>query len=96
LKYEIRSIRDLVEKVLPHFRSYPLQSSKQTDVERFDRICRLMYEKRHLSVEGLRQIVQLAVEMNPSGKRRYSGSEILASLQSGEGIVCATGNRGIT
>jgi preprotein translocase subunit YajC len=36
------------------------------------------------------------VEMNPSGKRKYSGSEILNSLRSGERIVCAAGNRGIT
>ena len=96
LKYEIRSIRDLVEKVLPHFRSYPLQSSKQDDVEKFDQVCRLMYQRRHLTVEGLQKIVSLAMEMNPSGKRKYSGSEILTSLLSGEGIVCATGNRGIT
>ena len=33
---------------------------------------------------------------NVSGKRKYSEDEILNSLRSGEGIVCATGNRGIT
>ena len=46
--------------------------------------------------EGLEAIVQLTVGMNPSGKRRYSGSEILNSLRSGERIVCAAGNRGNT
>ncbi len=96
LKYEVRSIRDLVAKVVPHFREYPLQSSKQQDVERFDQICCLVQQKRHLDVEGLQQIVKLAVGMNPSGKRKYTESEILSSLRSGEGIVCATGNRGIT
>ncbi len=30
LKYEVRNIRDLVEKVLPHFESFPLLSSKQS------------------------------------------------------------------
>jgi len=34
------------------------------------------------------------MEMNPSGKRKYFGSEILSSLQSGERIVYATSNRG--
>ncbi len=96
LKFEVRNIRDLVAKVLPHFRQYPLQSSKQDDVERFDQICQLVFDKRHLTVEGLKEIVRLAVNMNPSGKRKYSGDEILNSLRSGEGIVCATGNCGST
>ena len=96
LKLEVRSISDLVKCVLPHFRKYPLQSSKQHDVDRFDQICRLMHEKRHLTIEGLQEIVGLAMEMNPSGKRKYSGNEILASLRSGEGIVYAAGNSGAT
>ena len=71
-------------------------SSKQTDFERFARICELVSGSRHLELEGLEQIVRLAMEMNPSGKRKYFGSEILSSLRSGERIVCATGNRGST
>jgi LAGLIDADG endonuclease len=95
IKYEVREVRHLVERVLPHFRAYPLVSSKQADVERFDGICQLVYERRHLELDGFEQIVRLAMEMNPSGKRKYTGSDILESLRSGEGIVCATGNRGI-
>jgi len=49
---------------------------------------------RNLERDGLEEIVRLAMEMNPSGKRRYIGSEILNSLRSGERIVYATGNRG--
>jgi hypothetical protein len=94
LKFEVRNVRDLVEKVLPHFRAYPLASSKQGDVERFERVCRLVYEGRHQTRKGFEEIVKVAMKMNPSGKRKYSGSEILGSLQSGERIVCAAGNRG--
>jgi hypothetical protein len=94
IKYEVREVRNLVERVLPHFRDYPLMSSKQSDVMQFDRICQLVYARRHLDLDGLEQIVLLAVEMNPSGKRKYSGSDILRSLRLGERIVCATGNRG--
>ena len=53
-----------------------------------------MSEERHLEPDGLEMIVRLAMEMNPSGKRKYIGSEILDSLRSGERIVYATGNRG--
>lgn len=96
LKYEVRCISDLQSTVIAHFREYPLRSSKQSDVELFDSVCCLVAARRHLDTEGLTEIVNLAMRMNPSGKRKYSGSEILSSLRSGEGIVCATGNRGIT
>jgi hypothetical protein len=91
LKYEIRSVRALVDHVVPHFREFPLLSSKQDDVARFDRICALMVAKRHLDRDGFREIVRLATAMNPSGKRKYSANEILSSLGTGEGIVCAFG-----
>ncbi len=94
IKFEVRNVRDLVEKVLPHFRAYPLLSSKQQDVERLDRICQLIIAQRHFELEGFEEIVQLAMLMNPSGKRKYIGSEILSSLRSGERIVYAVGNHG--
>ena len=96
LKFEIRCVRDLVDKVLPHFRAYPLMTSKQSDVDKFEKICLLMKVEKHLELEGFTEIVRTAMEMNPSGKRKYNGNEILNSLRSGEGIVYATGNGGST
>jgi LAGLIDADG endonuclease len=96
LKFEVRNVGDLVAQVLPHFREFPLMSSKQADFGRFARICEAVSNRRHLELEGFKQIVRLAMEMNPSGKRKYFGSEILSSLRSGERIVCATGNCGST
>ena len=96
LKFEVRCVRDLLDKVLPHFRAYPLVSSKQSDVDKFEKICLLMDENRHLEIEGFIEIVRIAMEMNPSGKRKYYGNEILNSLRSGEGIVYAAGNGGST
>ena len=94
LKYEIRNVGELVAKVLPHFTMYPLLSSKNADFHRFARICQLVNDDRHLEREGFEEIVRLAMEMNPSGKRKYLGSEILNSLRPGERIVYATGNCG--
>ena len=94
LKFEVRTIQDLVAKVLPHFEVHPLRSSKQNDVDRFAKICCIVSERRHLELDGFEMIVRLAMEMNPSGKRKYSAIEILSSLRSGERIVYATGNRG--
>jgi hypothetical protein len=69
-------------------------SSKLADFVRFERVCQLVFGGRHLELGGLEDIVRIAMEMNPSGRRRYRGSEILNSLRSGERIVYATGNRG--
>jgi hypothetical protein len=96
IKFEVRNITDLVSKVIPHFRDYPLMSSKQTDFERFAGICQVMSSGRHREIEGFEEIVRLAMEMNPSGKRKYFGSELLSSLRSDERIVYATSNRGLS
>ena len=91
LKFEVRNVRDLVEKVIPHFRSHALLSAKQADVELFERICLWIHEGRHRTREGFAEIVRAAMKMNSSGKRKYTEGEILGSLRSGEGIVCARG-----
>ena len=94
LKFEVRNVRDLVSKVIPHFEAFPLMSSKQMDFDRFAKVCRIISDDRHRELEGFSEIVRLAMEMNPSGKRKYFGNEILSSVQSGERIVYATSNRG--
>jgi len=80
LKFEVRKIDDLVLKVVPHFRAHPMYSSKQADFARFSQICEWVSRGRHLEREGFREIVKTAMEMNPSGKRKYSESVILSSL----------------
>ena len=69
-------------------------SSKQNDFHKFARVCELVSTDKHRELDGLELIVKLSMEMNPSGKRKYFGSEILSSLQSDERIVYAASNRG--
>lgn len=90
VKYEVRSVRKLLEQVIPHFRRYPMVSSKQDDVERLEKVCRLIASGDHLTRSGFEEIVKIAMVMNPSGRRKYSGSDILKSLRTGEGIVYAS------
>ena len=96
LKWETRKLDDLVERVVPHFVRFPLLSGKQLDFERFAIVCRLMADGEHRSRQGLIKIVSIARGMNPSGRRRYDADELLATLIQGEGIVCASGNGGVT
>ena len=81
LKYEIRSITVLIEKVIPHFEEYPLLSNKQKDFEIFAEICKKIYRKEHLTSKGFEEIVKLAFYMNPSGIRKYSQDFILKSIK---------------
>ena len=96
LKWETRRLEDLLERVIPHFVAYPLLSGKRLDFECFAAICWMMAECAQRRRDGLIQIVKLAREMNPSGKRRYDAEATLAMLFQGEGIVCASGDGGST
>ena len=81
LKWETRRLSDLVARVLPHFELYPLMSGKQNDVDLLATVCRMMIDKHHLRGAGLLEIAEIANQMNPSGSRRYSVTEIKASVR---------------
>src|SRR5579875_2605075 len=76
LKWEIRSLSPIIDRVLPHFRRHPLLSSKQKDFEHFAFICEAMARREHRARCGLIEIVRHASQMNPSGKRRYLPAQI--------------------
>jgi len=78
LKYEVRSLNDLLTKVIPHFENYPLRSGKSKDFKLFKQVCLLMDKGRHTTLNGLKEITRLAFKMNPSGMRKYKRDEILA------------------
>jgi LAGLIDADG endonuclease len=96
LKWETRRLEDLLGRVIPHFQQYPLLSAKSADFDRFAAVCQIMAVRGHRTPSGLIEIVELASGMNPGGKRRYRLEDVLAKLRQGEGIVCASGNGGIT
>ncbi len=59
---------------------YPLLSGKRRDFEFFADICERMARGDHLFRGGLLEIVRLAGEMNPSGKRGYSIGMVVQNL----------------
>ncbi len=78
IKYEVRRLDDLMEKVIPHFEAHPLLSAKQKDFLLFKKVCLMMKEGVHKTPEGLQKIIPVAFNMNSTGKRRYSERDILA------------------
>lgn len=75
LKYEVRSLKDLVIKVIPHFKQFPLQSSKQNSFQLFAKVCELMIIKNHLSQDSILEIAEMAKQIN-HGKRKYELKKI--------------------
>ena len=69
---------------MPHFERYPLRGSKRRSFHSFARICRMIEQGDHLERAGLRQIVDIAYEMN-LGKRRYSREQLLRVLDEVKG-----------
>ncbi len=80
VKWEVRSLPQIVERVIPHFEMYPLLSGKRADFESFKRICERMARGEHLLASRLAAIVDLTRSMNPSGKRGYRADTIIENL----------------
>lgn len=76
-KYEVRSIADLVKKIIPHFEKYELQTSKKDDFNAFKEICRLIYANQHLSQAGMMKIIELSEQVNKTGNKRYDRKTLL-------------------
>ena len=89
LKYEVRKIDELIEKIIPHFEKYPLHSAKHMDFLLFAKVCRMIKVKKHLDPYGMREIIKLSYQMNGSGRRKYSLQDMIAKIHSGEDIVSA-------
>ena len=76
LKYEVRGLDDLVTKIIPHFKKYPLLSNKQKDFKLFATICEQLMDKTF----QYKEIISLAYKMNTSGKRKFEQSYLHSLL----------------
>lgn len=80
--YEVNNLEPIVENVIPFFRRFGfLSSKKKRDFSKFMQLARIMQEKRHLTREGIEEILEIRREMNDGGKRRYLDEEILARFE---------------
>lgn len=82
--YEVTRPDDLFERVFPFFERLPLRGPKANDLRVFETITSLVQSRKHLSPQGLRQIVRLRSPMNRGGKRRRTDAEIEVLLEEWE------------
>lgn len=64
-RYTVSSQRDILKRIIPFFRRYPLQStSKRRSFQIFCKIAHLVCVKKHLTKDGIRRIRALKVKIN--------------------------------
>jgi hypothetical protein len=63
-RYVVRRRADLIATIIPFFHAHPLHSSKHLNFEKFAKCVEMIETGRHLTVEGLAEIVGIAETMN--------------------------------
>ena len=66
--YRVRKLSCL-ERICEFFERHPLKTKKRVDFIRFRRVIQFMKEGRHLTPEGLREIVEIAKQMNTQNRK---------------------------
>jgi hypothetical protein len=85
--YEVNNLNAIYEHVIPFFERFRfLSAKKKRDFAKFKKIARMMKEGRHLTEDGIREILRIRSEMNDggAGRRKYSDEEILSRFTHGE------------
>lgn len=76
----VKDRREIKEKLISFFGKYKLHSSKQKDLEIFEKVIEIIERKEHLTKDGFTKVVNLVFETTRITKKRYSREEILSSL----------------
>ena len=78
--YVIKRRSDLINRLLPFFRSHTLHSKKQ-DIIIFSKVLELISSGRHLNKSGFIQLLNLVYSRRDISRKKYSRDAILESLQ---------------
>jgi hypothetical protein len=62
--FSVRSLSDILSKIIPHFDNYPLITQKMADYLLFKKVILKMQEKEHLTKKGVEEIINIRATMN--------------------------------
>ena len=80
--YEVNNLTAIVENVIPFFDQFRFLSAyKKASFSKFKQLTKLVQGGKHLTREGIAEILKIRKDMNGGGKRRYSDEEILERLE---------------
>ena len=69
MAYRVRGLNHLTERIVPFFEKHSLKSKKRVDFARFRKILHLVNQGKHLNLEGIQEIRDIASAMNTGGER---------------------------
>ena len=69
MAYRVRSVKHLLEHIVPFFVKHPLKTRKNVDFLKFRDALLLMEAGNHLTVEGVERIRSIAQQMNRGRSR---------------------------
>ena len=69
MAYRVRSVKHLLEYIVPFFVKHPLKTKKNVDFLKFRDVLLLMEAGNHLTVEGVERIRSIAQQMNRGRSR---------------------------
>lgn len=82
--YDVTNPTAIQEKIIPFFTKYNfLSSNKKSNFSLFKKAVKIMYEKRHLEKDGLKELLEIREKMN-KGKgrtRKYTIKDVLESSE---------------
>lgn len=64
LKLKISNVEQLINNVIPHFKKYSLFTQKRADFILFTKVLDLIVLKKHLTIEGLKEVLSIKSSMN--------------------------------
>ena len=62
--YQVNSIEDIVNVIIPHFDLFPLISKKKADFLLFKLAIELIRKKEHKSIEGIYKLIGIKASLN--------------------------------
>jgi len=62
--YQVNSLKDLVNVIIPHFELYPLLTKKKADFLLFKLAIELIKEKEHKNIEGIHKLIGIKASLN--------------------------------
>ena len=69
MAYRVRSVKHLLEHIVPFFVKHPLKTKKNVDFLKFRDVLLLMQAGNHLNADGIERIRSIAGEMNRGRSR---------------------------
>ena len=87
--YEVNNFTAIKGNVIPFFNRFNfLSAKKKHDFSKFKKLVKLIGENKHLTDDGIKEILTIRREMNDGGKRKYQDDDILKQLRKSSETTC--------